>query len=147
MSEIIEIYRVRQPGFLPWLIRLGTRSKWNHIIMKLPGNPTGFYIGLDLKGREYYEPDFFPKNWKTELAALVEISEVELARLVRKIPRYQYSQLDNMVAFLGYWFPKFREHWCKERPGSLNTNCVGFIEQLLRKPLSYKTPGNWEYHD
>lgn len=137
-SYHIEVYRVRQVGLLPNLLRQATRlfgkpkAYYNHVLIKYQNH----YYELDcsVDGVHQFHEDKLPQDWQMDFAFSFKTDVHPM------IPELKYSQWANISWVL--WNipvikPIFRR-WILPR---FNTNCCGYISHLSKNShYSYLHP-------
>ncbi|MCO4782753.1 MAG: hypothetical protein KC646_10555 [Candidatus Cloacimonetes bacterium] len=126
-SYHIQVYRVRQLGLLPDLIRESTRlmfkpkAYYNHVIAK----HGSYYYELDcgVDGVHEFHEDQLPKDWELSFCFDFETP------LHPKLAKIKYSQWANISWFL--WnIPLLKNIFRKLILPRFHTNCCGYIAHL-----------------
>lgn len=137
----VRMVKVSQPGFIERVIKIVTKSKWNHAMllckyMDENGKLIHYFTGLDLCGAEFFTPENIPWGYQ------VDESRSYLAHGIvgLGVHEYRYRLLTNFD-YLIYKIPWLRRFI---KTQNKKTNCVGWIRRVLGLPLEfeYKAPGN-----
>lgn len=124
-----KMVQVRQKGFLPWLIRLITNSKWNHTAILKVADDTIF--DFDRPGLRIFQiKDYLTHNeikhteYKSTFDDMVEYN-------ITKYSQDKYSDLKNIAIVI-----KLLRKYVK------GENCVSWCAKVLGYPQAeWKVPG------
>ncbi|MCJ8345047.1 hypothetical protein MJH12_05870 [bacterium] len=138
----LEIYRIRQIGSLPSLIRISpylvlqSKSYYNHVLIKYKDH----YYELDCgySGVHKFHESEFPNSWEKDFSFSFQ-SDIH-----PEIPKIKYSQWANIHWFL--WnIPLFGRFFKKYINPKFDTNCCGYIAHLLQnKEYFYLHPHQFQ---
>lgn len=125
---MITIYKVRQKGILPFLIRLFytlrffKKCKYNHVMIK----SKGYFIELDLfyGGIHIFNEAILNDEWTIQECKSYKVNDLMTSR------DFKYSNLANLryvlisIPILGKFIKKM---W---KPSQKNLNCCGYIAMI-----------------
>jgi len=138
-ESVVELVLVRQPGWLPGLIRLYSGSDWNHVAFL---TAEGKVVDLDRPGVLVHCAAEYTRFNKISPTGVVLPSEAFYCRL-KELQSLNYRDWSNVLLVLKRFF-NLRVYSLDDN----SSNCVGFVLRILdweRELELLLVPGDFEH--